>query len=356
MFPRENARFSGVSPMRAQVDPLLLLSLPERAAVNRDGRARIVGRPMKTFVLGIVLSGVLAAGASAQTVAQPFGAAAVRRAVAEAWPAAPAAEQTPAAEASPRVTVLVGADMPTLYFFRGIRQEADSAFTLQPFVDVGFAASDRVTVNVGLWNSVHTGTSGTGCDCDASALYETDFYVSATFAAGKVKPGVLFTAYTSPNDFFPAVHELAFFASFDDSAMAVPLSPKVTLATEIAGDGSADLGSTPAANRGTYLEFAVRPSFALGTRSATLAVPARVGLSVRNYYEMFHEDGSLTDSTFGFFQIGAQVGVPIGEAGGASWEVHGGVDVYTFGDNTLRVLNEGDKAKAVASFGLSGSF
>lgn len=311
---------------------------------------------MKTLALGIVLTAVLAAGASAQTVTGPFGTAAVRRAVAGAFSVAPAVEQTPAAAAAPRVTLLVGADIPSVYFFRGIRQEADPAFTLQPYVDVGFAASDRVNINVGLWNSVHTGSSGTGCECGASALYETDFYASATFAAGKIKPGVLFTAYTSPNDFFPAVHELAFFATFDDSAMAVPLSPKVTLATEIGGDGSADLGSTPGAHRGTYLEFAVRPSFKLGTTSATLSVPARVGLSVRNYYEMFGEAGDTTDSTFGFFQVGAVLGVPLPAAGGASWEIHAGVDFYRLGEHVHRQYNAGDKTQPVASVGLSGTF
>jgi len=313
---------------------------------------------MKTFAVGIVLTGLLATTASAQTVTGSFGTAAVRRAVAGAFTAATArdAAQTPAAAAARKVTVLAGVDFPSVYFFRGIRQEADPALTAQPYVDLGFAASDTVTINVGLWNSLHTGTSGTGCECGISALYETDFYATVTVAAGKVKPGVTFTAYTSPNDVFPAVRELAFFASFDDSDRPVAFSPKVTLATEIGGDGSADLGATPGAHRGTYFELAVRPTFTLGTTSATLAVPARVGLSARNYYEMFHEDGSLTDSTFGFFQVGALVGVPLGEAGGASWEIHGGVDVFTFGNNVLRAYNAGDKAEAVVSAGISGTF
>jgi hypothetical protein len=311
---------------------------------------------MKTFALGIILTGVLATGASAQTVPGSFGAEAVRRAVAGAFSVAPVVEQAPAAAAALPVTLLVGVDTPSVYFFRGIRQETDPGFSSQPFVDVGFAASDRVNINVGLWNSLHTGSSGTGCECGIGALYETDFYASATFVAGKVKPGVLYTAYTSPNDFFLAVHELAFFATFDDSGMAVPLSPKVTIATEFGGDGSADLGGAEAGHRGTYLELAVRPSFKLGASSATMAIPAKLGLSANNYYETPNEDGSTTDSTFGFFQVGAIFGVPIAEAGGASWEIHGGVDVYTFGDNILRAYNNGDKAQAVVSVGLSGTF
>jgi hypothetical protein len=167
---------------------------------------------------------------------------------------------------------------------------------------------------------------------------------------------VLFTSYTSPNDFFLTVHELAFFASIDDSAAALPLSPKVTLATEIGGDGSADLGGLAGAHRGTYLELAVRPSFPLGGSSATLAVPARVGLSVKDYYEMFGEDGRTSDDTFGFFQIGVSVGVPLPSAGGASWEIHGGVDFYRLGEHVHLQYNAGDKTQPVASIGLSGTF
>lgn len=311
---------------------------------------------MKTLALGIVLTGALATSVSAQTISAPFVPASVRTMAGAAFTVAPAPEQTPATAAPSRVTVLVGMDAPSLYLFRGIRQEADPAFTAQPYVDVGFAVSDRVNLNVGVWNSFHTGTSGTGCECGVSAWYEMDFYVSATVTAGRVKPGVLYTAYTSPNDFFLTVHELAFFASFDDSAMAVPLSPKVTVAVEVGGDGSADQGGAEGARRGTYLELAVRPSFGLGSSSATLAIPARVGLSARNYYEMFDDEGVPTDSTFGFFQVGAVVGLPLPAAGGASWELHAGVDVFRFGDNILRFYNGGDQTQAVANVGVSGTF
>lgn len=311
---------------------------------------------MKTLALGIVLSGALATSVSAQTISAPFSPASVRTMAGAAFTVAPAPEQTPATAAPSRVTVLVGMDAPSLYMFRGIRQEADPAFTAQPYVDVGFAASDRVNINVGLWNSFHTGTSGTGCECDISAWYEMDFYASATFVAGRVKPGVLYTAYTSPNDFFLTVHELAFFASFDDSTMAVPLSPKVTVAVEVGGDGSADLGGAQGARRGTYLELAVRPSFGLGASSATLAIPTRVGLSARNYYEMFDDEGTPTDSTFGFFQVGAVLGLPLPAAGGASWEVHAGVDFYRLGEHVHLQYNAGDKTQVVGTVGVSGTF
>ncbi len=313
---------------------------------------------MKTLALTIVLTGTLASSASAQTLGtSAFGPGAPPRQGSAVFAASAAPEQaSPAASGPARVTVLAGMDAPSLYLFRGIRQESDAAFTAQPYVDVGFAPSDRVSVNVGLWNSLHTGSSGTGCDCGVSAWYELDVYASATFTAGRIKPGVLYTAYTSPNDVFLTVHELALFASLDDSALPVPLSPKVTLAMELAGDGSADQGGAPGARRGTYLELAVRPSFALGTSSASLAVPARVGLSARNYYEMFDDAGVPQDSTFGFFQVGLALGVPLPGAAGGSWELHGGVDLYSFGDNILRAYNNGERTQVVGSVGISASF
>ena len=70
---------------------------------------------------------------------------------------------------------------------------------------------------------------------------------------GKWKPGALFTSYTSPNDAFNTVNELAAVLAYDDSASAFPLSPKVVLAFELSGqaDGGTD--------QGTYLELGVRP-------------------------------------------------------------------------------------------------
>ena len=38
-----------------------------------------------------------------------------------------------------------------------------------------------------------------------------------TFTGRKLKPGALYTAYTSPNDVFATVHELAGVLAYDDS-------------------------------------------------------------------------------------------------------------------------------------------
>jgi hypothetical protein len=254
---------------------------------------------------------------------------------------APAAVDPPAA--SP-VTVTVGADAPTLYVFRGLRQEADSAFTFQPFVDVGFAASDTVSVNVGTWNSLHSGSNGDAFD---NAWYESDIYASATLTAGKWKPGALFTAYTSPANAYDTVSELAGVLAYDDSASAVPFSPKVVVAFELS-DATADAG----ANKGIYLELGAKPSFQAGSH-VTIGVPLKVGLSLKDYYEdpLTGEDG-----TFGYFDIGLSAGVPLSFMHNGSWEAHGGVDVYTLGDGLPRLLNDDSRTRVVGSLGFSVAF
>jgi hypothetical protein len=100
------------------------------------------------------------------------------------------------------ITLTAGLDIPTLYFFRGIRQETDPKLTLWPYGDVGLAlfAGDggvrSVGVNFGVWNSLHTGSSGLDGPSD-KLHYEEDFYATLNlgFGAG-VALGTTFTAYT----------------------------------------------------------------------------------------------------------------------------------------------------------------
>ena len=260
--------------------------------------------------------------------------------------AAPAAAQ-PAPDPAPApkpVTLTVGADFPTAYMFRGIFQE-DKGFIMQPFVDVGIAAAPGVTINAGLWNSVHSGPSGSDNEDGRGAWYEMDFYASATFQAGKFKPGVLYTAYTSPNDAFNTVHELAAVIAYDDSASTVPLNPKAILAFEL--DGQADGGES----KGTYLELGVRPVLPLGKDAKyplTLAIPAKLGLGVKDYYESF--DGN---KPFGYFDLGGILSVPLAFMNGkTTWEIHGGVDILWLGETT-KAFNGGDGVKAVGVIGFS---
>lgn len=291
---------------------------------------------------GLVLTAVVlsALPAMAQDSARTSDSAVFQTAAA---PAPAAAQPAPDPPAPKPVTLTLGADFPTAYMFRGIFQE-DKGFIMQPFVDVGIAAAPGVTINAGLWNSVHSGPSGADHP-DRGAWYEMDFYTSATFQVGKFKPGVLYTAYTSPNDAFNTVHELAGVFAFDDSGNTVPLNPKAIIAFEL--DGQADGGSS----KGTYLELGVRPVFPLGAHPkypVTLAVPAKLGLSLNDYYE-----GVNGSEGFGYFDLGGILSVPLAFMNGkTTWEIHGGVDILWLGGN-MKALNGDDGVKAVGVIGFS---
>ena len=257
---------------------------------------------------------------------------------------AQAAAPAPAPPPPKPLTLTAGADFPTAYMFRGIFQE-DEGFIFQPWVDLGIALYSGegqlkgVSANVGNWNSIHSGPSGS--ELYDNAWYEADFYGSVTFTFGKFKPGALFTSYTSPNNGFNTVHELAAVFAVDDSGNKVPLSPKVILAFELSGQ--ADAGD----NKGTYLELGIRPSIKLGKSPATLSIPVKLGLSLSDYYEL--PEGS---DTFGYFDTGFIGGVGLPIKGKVTWEVHGGVDFLWFGNN-LKLRNHDDSFKAVGTLGFS---
>ena len=299
---------------------------------------------MRTIAGSVVMAtfiGVAAATVGAQEQARPDGQAGTNVA-----PAAPQA--APEEPATKRVTTTAGFDFASAYMFRGIYQE-DRGVIVPPFVDVGVlvyegdGALKSVNVNGGIWNSLHSGPSGNSGK--GSPWYEADYYGGVTFGFGKWKPGALFTSYTSPNDAFRTVHEIAGVLAYDDSGSAFPLSPKMILAFEL--DGQADGGE----KQGTYLELGVRPVVKIidaAKYPLSLAVPVKLGLSLRDYYE-----GPTGSNSFGYFDTGLIASVPLAfMPARTAWEVHGGVDILWLGDN-LRLLNGSDRVKPVGILGLS---
>lgn len=277
----------------------------------------------------IALVGILV---SVPASGQTTSASATQQPTTTSAPAPPPAEGAP-----PKIyTVTTGLDFTSAYLFRGIRQHTGGTIA-QPFADVGFALKHGITANIGTWNSIHSTAA-------AGRWYERDYYGSLTFTAGKVKPGILYTSYTSPADSFATVQELAGVLAIDDSTSAFPLSPKIVLAFEL-GDGQADGGG----RKGTYLELGVRPTVKLAPK-ATLAIPVKTGLSAHNYYE-----GPTGDNRFGYFDTGLQLSVPVASGKSGTLEVHGGVDFMWLGDN-LKLLNGNDGFKPVSLVGFTYTY
>jgi hypothetical protein len=258
------------------------------------------------------------------------------------------AAQTSADPNPGALTFTAGFDLPTVYVFRGIVQETDPALTMWPYGDIGIALKSgdgwlkSLGVNVGLWNSLHTGSSGTG-GTSGRLHYEEDFYATLALGfGGGITVAPTFTAYTSPNFSFNTVKEMSVKVSKSHR-----FAPYGVLAFELGDETAANFGSAdlsvagPSNKKGIYLELGAAPSLPLGGSKVTLAVPVKLGMSLKDYYQL---DG--VDHSFGFFDVGGLVTVPICIIPSAfgSWNLHGSVDLLTFGDTT-REYNGADKNK-----------
>jgi len=257
-----------------------------------------------------------------------------------------------------RATFNGAIDFPTVYFFRGIRQEADPKFTTFVAGDVGVSlladgsgGVKTAGVNFGTWNAFLTGSSGSEPLTTKGPFYESDLYASLTLGFGTVSFTPMFTAYTSPNDVFKTVNEISF-----KVAHASKAAPYALVAFELGGDdgGQADGGSSA----GTYLELGIGPSWPIADGKATIAIPVKLGLSLKDYYEMRTSATTFEDNKFGYLVGGALVTVPMS---GGKWNIHGGIDFYGLGDTTGAANadpDDGDPRKSwvIASGGIGVTF
>jgi hypothetical protein len=263
--------------------------------------------------------------------------------------AAPAAAQSP--DPNPgALTISGGFDVSNVYMFRGIRQE-DEDLIAWPYFDLGIALHSgdgtlkTVGVNIGTWNSLHRGLSGSK-GFTTELWYESDFY--ATVAVGLahgVTVGATYTAYTSPNSMFSTIKEIAVKGSADVRGF----KPYALLAVEFdtsMGFGQADAGSKP----GRYLELGAAPGVTLS--GIGVSVPVKVGLSAGDYYELDTSSAGrplYVDHRFGFFSIAGVATVPLGGTTRfGAWNLHGGVEFQKLGDTTAAFNRDKDTKTIVA--------
>jgi len=231
-------------------------------------------------------------------------------------------------------------------------------------MEAAVSLTDTVGMNFGIWNSFHDAQTGAGRNGPGpDSWYEADLYIGLSFdVAQNCQLGVTYTAYTSPNDAFGDIHEIALSASHDDSAawegtaLASGLQPSITLAFEL--DGSA-LGP----DEGIYLEIAIEPSFKIIESQdypVTLSIPITLGLSITDYYEGTAgtfprlDPNNSSDPNFGYLDVGAVLSMPLSAipADYGQWEVSVGLHWMLLNENT-ELANNGDESEFVATFGIS---
>ena len=159
------------------------------------------------------------------------------------------------------------------YIFRGIVQETDPKVTMWPYARPRHRAvlrrrrtSRASAINFGVWNSLHTGSSG--LDGPTERLhYEEDFYATLALGfGGGVALGTTFTAYTSPNGMFTTVEELSFKVSKATCSRRTACS-RSNWATSGQADGGTQQGHVSRAGR--------RPELAARQRRRRSPCPSR---------------------------------------------------------------------------------
>ena len=278
---------------------------------------------------------------------------------------ASASAQTPQpADPNPGNLTLTGSfDVVSTYMFRGIRQHS-TGIAVWPVADLGISLYSgdgglkSAGINLGTWNSLHTGD--TGQDGPSGKLwYESDFYTTFNLGfGGGTSLATTYTAYTSPNNSFTTVKEIMFKLGVDDSAYLgkFALKPYALVAFEFdtgPGVGQADGG----VDAGRYMELGIAPGY--GTPRASFAVPVKIGFSLSNYYELntgTSDAPVYVDNKFGYFSIAGLVTVPLGSPSKfGTWNLHGGVEIQALGDTT-KALNGGDGSRVIGSIGVGFSY
>jgi hypothetical protein len=212
------------------------------------------------------------------------------------------------------VSLSAGLDVPTAYFFRGILQERDGGI-FWPYAEIGInvwenETGQSISLLGGIWNSVHTnktGASGSG----PSNWYEADIYGGLSIGLTDfLSTDLVYIAYTYPNGAFPTVQEFDAVVNIDDSQWMpenFSTSPYMRWAFEL--DNTA-FGP----DEGIYLELGAEPSYEFAAETdypVTLSLPLTLGLGVDDYYEVVQPNGGTSEDTFGFFDFGVGLGVPL---------------------------------------------
>jgi hypothetical protein len=259
-----------------------------------------------------------------------------------------------------RISLSGGADGTSDYYFRGIVQESEADFILQPYGELTFKLIENagpltaMGLTLGTWNSLHWGPTGIDGPHESPKLwYESDLYTRLSLTLREdFTASATYTAYMSPNGFFDTVQELAFGLAWNDGKLLGPfaLNPSVLLAFEL--DGQADAGRS----RGTYLQFGLAPGVTLFDKAAyplTLAFPITVGLSLDDYYEF--DTGS--DDTFGYASGGVVASVPLAfiPASFGAWQFKASVMTLVLGDN-LRRINGRDDVEFIGTAGIAFTY
>jgi hypothetical protein len=304
---------------------------------------------------GLALTGALAIpGAQAQTPApspaQP----------AQAQPEKPAEPAAPPGPNTGRVSLSLGADWASAYYFRGIATTQNGGNNVQPYGEFGFRLLENLgpltslVLSPGIWNNWHSGGGLLVEPTDPKFWTEADLYVKLTATWWEVfSTSLTFTYYASPNNTFVSYSDLGLGFALNDSKWlgAFALNPSLLFAFETHGEAlvSAD------EKKGIYMGIGLAPGYTFFADSSfpvTISAPMTFGFSVKDYYTV-----NGKNQTFGYFSGGPQISMPLKfiPASFGSWSFKGGVQFLVLNSN-LKTVNTDDNFVPIGSVGFSMTY
>jgi hypothetical protein len=271
----------------------------------------------------------------------------------------PAATPATGAEAAPntgRVSLTLGADWASAYYFRGIVNEQNGGNNVQPYGEIGFKLLDNVgpltslVIAPGVWNNWHYGGGTVVEPSDPQFWYEADLYIKLTATWWEVfTTSVTYTYYVSPNDSFTSYADVGLGFSLNDSKWlgAFALNPSLLFAFETKGEALAADGQ-----KGIYMGIGLAPGYTFFENSSfpvNVSLPMTFGFSVKDYYTVNGQN-----QTFGYFSGGPLITLPLKfiPSTFGNWALKGGVQFLKLNSN-LKTVNFNDSFVPIGSVGLS---
>jgi hypothetical protein len=255
------------------------------------------------------------------------------------------------------ITGDLGVNFVSEYISRGAMQENQGVIA-QPYADLYFALYEgdgfvnKVTLNLGLWSSLHSKHTGEGAVSDTTksstpAWYEFDYTpgVSVTFAKNYTFTASYFE-FDSPNDAFNASRNINLNLAYSDTDLlgAFALHPHVAYLREI--NGIAATG--PVGGRGSYYEVGVAPGLpAFGP--VTITFPVTGGFGSNDFY--------AENKTFGYISGGVNASVALSciPTQYGTWAFNAGATYYYLADQNADYSNV-DNNRVVFGGGLGATF